>query len=892
MFALVFNVLYNLQILIWFGSAALIISYYLEIDLKEKIQEYLESSSSDPSKSSAQELNYPAIQDVVETDQTIYLHGKSINNPFGVLENLTEPKNVAWIESQLKLTEKYTKTHLAETRKRFTQAYKVASNFESIENPIHFGSTYFFFKRLRPEIPQYSLFSTNHLDIEAKLVFDPNTVRFAQYDDLPAEEEEEEEKERDGEKEEDVTKGMIYIHATWISHDGFKIAYGYTTNLQSKVMNIRVRDMKTGKDLPDVVTGCYVDYTSVTWLESRTGFFYTTQVIHDPTNPNLNSKTSTTENGNDRNSVASTTSTITTTTTTTTNTSAKTNIEKKISNRVLFHRINSNEDFLVFETLTLHDNLIVNTHITSDAHYLLIDIFKKKRDLSCNSFWRSTISEHASASSIGNKVYYFDLTKFDAKNSSTLGYCYKLIDTFAYRFDYISNIEDDFWFRTNFRAPNFRVVRITLPDFSATEDDKMSEISSNQTHTLTSEGNDPNNTRTNAHELDSINFKCIIAWKTCLDWIPQRLDGDYLESATIAAHTVLVLKYLKNSSHEVLLYDLTQNLVQESQIPVADLPHPPHGTINGPNCNFYSSEIFYQYSSFSDPSSVYRALVARDPFNGSIEISFHQVNSTEIPGLDKYQYETVQEFCETKRNVYVPVLKFGNRSNAEQHQFEPKPCILYINGGFGVTASPTFSLPFVLFAEHCDGITVLTNLQGSGMYGQEWAQNGAKENKENAINDLQAVLKFIVDRKYTTPEQIVLMGGTYNGHLIGHAIANFSHMFKSAIIINGIFDLINHHLFNPPIYANLYTRAAAASNASANNGFSSPVGSTQSIKNADLWKYSIWKEEFGCVLESENELNRLLEISPLHNLAKRLKDTTSSKFPSVLILAGMSFDTS
>jgi protease II len=877
---------YNLELLVWLGAVVVLLSYNFDVDLIQKIREFLNSQGKEKEDADKVVITYPLVEGVIDTDKTLKVHGKSINNPQAVLEDLKDPKVTNWIQSELDLTEEYSKTHLTEIRKKFTHAYKNTNNFEGLENPIHFGSTYFFYKRLRPEIPQYSLFATNNLDVEAKLVFDPNTIRFSHMSTITWD-------------DEDPSEGMIYIHATWISLDGYKIAYGYSSDLQSRLMNIKVRDLKTGKDLPEVITNCFVDYTNVTWLESRTGFFYTTQCVYDPaaattatssgTVPTKDSSSSNNTTNDEKTPVQSTRSPFGATTVHDNEhpvPNAAKSAERKISNRVFFHPLNhdpESHDFLVFETLNLHDNVIVNTHVTNDAHYLLIDIFKKKRDLSCNSLWRETISEHASASSIGNKVYYFDLTKFDAKNSITLGYCYKFIDTFAYRFDYISNIEDDFWFRTNFKAPNYRVVRITLPDFSIMvnnlNEDEQTEMSSRVFNT----SKDYSDTTVTTLSIDSINFKFLHAWKGCLDWIPQRLDGDYLESASIAAHTVLVLKYLKNCSHEVLLYDLTQNLVQESQIPVADLPHPPFGTIIGPHCNFYSSEIFYQYSSFSDPSSVYRAVVQRDPFNGSIEISFHQVNSTEIPGLDKYHYETIQEFCETKRNVYVPILRFGIRSNLEN--ITPSPCIVYVNGGFGITATPTFSLPFVLFADHCDGITVLTNIQGSGIYGTDWAQNGSKANKENCINDLQSVLKFIVDKKYSTPEQIVLIGGTFNGYLLGTAIASFPHMFSTAIIMDGIFDLVNHHLFNPPIYATLYNTTP-----SNNNSTSNTIADEDKLElnTAELWKYSIWTQEFGCILESEEEMNRIMAISPVTTVQNLLTYSSSnSRYPAVLLFSGL-----
>ena len=78
---------------------------------------------------------------------------------------------------------------------------------------------------------------------------------------------------------------------------------------------------------------------------------------------------------------------------------------------------------------------------------------------------------------------------------------------------------------------------------------------------------------------------------------------------------------------------------------MADLPHPQFGTIAGPSCSFHSSQIFYRCSDLSDPGSIYRAVINRDLFSGSIEIFFDQLSSVAIPGVDKYRYETIKEVC-------------------------------------------------------------------------------------------------------------------------------------------------------------------------------------------------------------------------------------------------------
>lgn len=146
----------------------------------------------------------------------------------------------------------------------------------------------------------------------------------------------------------------------------------------------------------------------------------------------------------------------------------------------------------------------------------------------------------------------------------------------------------------------------------------------------------------------------------------------------------------------------------------------------------------------------------------------------------------------------------------------------------------------------------MVNLRGSGLHGEKWAAAGAKENKSStAIDDLESVLNFIIQQNYTTADKIALMGGTFNGFLIGAAIAKFPHLFSTATIVDGIFDLVNLHTLNPP---------------------------QTTIKAPDLWKHTLWYKEFGAAFESEEELARLLGISPLHTIGK------TSQSPSVLLL--------
>jgi prolyl oligopeptidase len=741
-------------------------------------------------KKSKKSGRYPELPSNVEKDQRVKICEKDVLDPFTCLEHIQREVTQQWLESQYQCTVDYLNTQVSDIKENFIKEYKEAMAFELPDNPVNHGGMYFFFKKLHQELPQFTLFATPNLHFEAKPVFDPNTLREPIFVEIGST--------SSPYRDKDPLSSMLIVHGVWISSDGYKLAYGYTSSTHSNLMSIGVRDLKTNNDSAiDIIRNCYVDYSSVSWVDSRSGFFYTTQ------QPFL-----------DQNDI--------------------------YSNRVYFHKLGTKQsmDVLIFETESGIDQLMINTQITSDGHYLLLELFQKRREITNNSLWRSVINENCSPSAVGNKVYYYDLCKFDGLTAESLGSCVKLIDSFEYLFSFVSNVEDDCWFRSNYMAPNFRVVRITLPtDLNSHEGDVTTEACRN---------------------------KLLNAWKFCLDWIPQRTDGDYLVSAGIAAHTVLVLKYLKDAGHEVLLYDLTQYLVEESQIAVASLPHPSYGTIIGPSCNFYSAEIFYQFSSYADPSSVYRALIERDPFSGAISISFHEVNSTSIPNTDKYLYDSQQVYVETMRNVSVPLLMFGlSETLGDLRQPgdppQPKPCILMVSGGFGVSITPVFSLPLLLFVKHCRGVILVANLQGSGIYGSSWKHNGLKELKENAVTDLHCLIKYAIGKGLTTPSQLCLLGGTYNGTLIGTALTRFPTLFSAAVIEDGIFDLLRYPSFNPPFIRD-------------------------KVHPDDKHVVdSSWYQEFGYANDSDEELMRLSNLSPLHNVNVNFR---LASYPAVLLMAG------
>ena len=179
----------------------------------------------------------PAHQDDVADDY----HGTRVADPYRWLENPDSPESRQWIEAENKLTFDYlAKVPLRERLKtRMTELW----NFERFSIPFHHGSRYFFFRNDGLQ-NQSVLYTADALTAEPRLLLDPNTLS---------------------------ADGTVALSGTDVTEDGNLLAYGVAT-AGSDWVELRVRDVRTGKDLPDVIK--WVKFSGPAWTADGKGFFY------------------------------------------------------------------------------------------------------------------------------------------------------------------------------------------------------------------------------------------------------------------------------------------------------------------------------------------------------------------------------------------------------------------------------------------------------------------------------------------------------------------------------------------------------------------------------------------------------------------------------------------
>jgi prolyl oligopeptidase len=186
----------------------------------------------------AGQIRYP---DTRKADQVDDYFGRTVADPYRWLEDDNSAETAAWVEAQNKVTFDYlAKIPARETlRARLTTLW----NFERYGVPSREGD-YYLFSRNDGLQNQSVVYRTRTLDATPEVLIDPNALS---------------------------ADGTVALADTAFTDDGKLMAYALARS-GSDWHEWRVRDVATGKDLPDEVR--WSKFSNAAWLKDGSGFYY------------------------------------------------------------------------------------------------------------------------------------------------------------------------------------------------------------------------------------------------------------------------------------------------------------------------------------------------------------------------------------------------------------------------------------------------------------------------------------------------------------------------------------------------------------------------------------------------------------------------------------------
>ena len=153
--------------------------------------------------------------------------------------------------------------------------------------------------------------------------------------------------------------------------------------------------------------------------------------------------------------------------------------------------------------------------------------------------------------------------------------------------------------------------------------------------------------------------------------------------------------------------------------------------------------------------------------------------------------EVVREFATSKDGTRVPVNIIRRRGTRLDGA---NPTLLEGYGGYGINMQPYFLGSFARAWLDQGGVYAIANLRGGGEYGEEWHQAGRLTRKQNVFDDFIGCAQHLIERKYTSPAHLAIMGGSNGGLLMGAAFVQRPDLFRAVVSYVGIYDMLRVEL--------------------------------------------------------------------------------------------------
>ncbi len=257
-------------------------------------------------------------------------------------------------------------------------------------------------------------------------------------------------------------------------------------------------------------------------------------------------------------------------------------------------------------------------------------------------------------------------------------------------------------------------------------------------------------------------------WKTL---IPE--TDDVLEDVNFADGRI-ILTYMKDAYSHAYVYSMDGEKLSEIKLPTVG------------SSSFYGErdlkEVFYTFSSFTIPSTVYQYDLATNTSK------VYRAPKTNFRQAD---YVSEQVFYPSKDGTRIPLFityKKGLKRNGKN------PVYLYGYGGFDVSLTPYFSSNRIPFLEN-GGIYAQACLRGGGEYGEEWHLAGTKMKKQNVFDDFISAAEWLIANRYTSKDYLAIVGGSNGGLLVGACMTQRPDLFKVCIPQVGVMDMLRYHKF-------------------------------------------------------------------------------------------------
>jgi oligopeptidase B len=263
------------------------------------------------------------------------------------------------------------------------------------------------------------------------------------------------------------------------------------------------------------------------------------------------------------------------------------------------------------------------------------------------------------------------------------------------------------------------------------------------------------------------------------DFIPNRPDVMLASAQAFASHLVL---YEREGG---LPYLRVVPLGGGARDPLASseriaFTEPVYTASLGANPEFVTNHLRFQYESFITPRSVFDY----DLRTGEQILRKQQ---PVLGGYDPTQYASELVLARAPDGTTVPLSIVYRRDATRDGS---APLLLYGYGSYGISVPVNFSSNRLSLLDR-GVIYAIAHVRGGGELGKPWHDAGRMHKKRNTFTDFITSAERLIALRYTTPDRLIIEGGSAGGLLMG-AVANLRRdLFRIVISHVPFVDVLN-----------------------------------------------------------------------------------------------------
>jgi oligopeptidase B len=211
-----------------------------------------------------------------------------------------------------------------------------------------------------------------------------------------------------------------------------------------------------------------------------------------------------------------------------------------------------------------------------------------------------------------------------------------------------------------------------------------------------------------------------------------------------------------------------------------EFTEPAYNASLGANPEFVTSHVRFQYESFITPRSVF-------DYDLATRQRILRKQQPVLGGYDPSQYVSERLHATAPDGTRIPISLVARHNTPRNAS---APLVLYGYGSYGISIPVSFNSNRLSLLDR--GVTfAIAHIRGGGELGKPWHDAGRMRHKRNTFTDFIAAAEHLIAHRYTSPQRLIIEGGSAGGLLMG-AVANLRpDLFRIVISHVPFIDVLN-----------------------------------------------------------------------------------------------------